>query len=170
MPGVLRPLSSDSGIPQIFSQILQQMNDTQAQLNGASTNTTRQTTDQYGNCVAIIGQLNQTVTEGAAWNTVSASVYAGVSVGTGLTGSGIGYLQSYVTTGTFSSGTNSITVTSATGFAIGMGIAGPGIPSGTTISNVSGTTITLSQNTTAAGSGVPVTAWIWRNTASLTYP
>lgn len=60
-------------------------------------------------------------------------------------------------TGTFSSSSTSITVSSATGIAVGMSISDTTnssyIPSGTVITAVSGTTLTISQATTHAGSG-----------------
>jgi autotransporter-associated beta strand protein len=59
-----------------------------------------------------------------------------------------GGYQSATYSGT--SGTNTITVNSNTGMQIGAFITGTGIPAGTTISNISGTTITLSANLTAA--------------------
>jgi hypothetical protein len=56
----------------------------------------------------------------------------------------------YATTATGTSGTNSITVASATGIAVNQSVEGAGIPAGTYVTVVSGTTITLSQNLTAA--------------------
>lgn len=57
------------------------------------------------------------------------------------------------TTATGSSGTNTITVASATGIAVSNGgfifAPGGGIPSGTVVTGVSGTTITLSKNLTS---------------------
>lgn len=47
-----------------------------------------------------------------------------------------------------------VTVTDATGIAIGQPVRGTGIPSGTTVLGISGTTITLSQGATASGTGV----------------
>lgn len=62
------------------------------------------------------------------------------------------------TTATWTNGSNQISVTSATGLAIGQYITGTGIPDQTTITGISGTTITLSANTTAGGSGTAVSA------------
>jgi hypothetical protein len=61
------------------------------------------------------------------------------------------------TTGTASSGSTSLTVASGTGIVEGQNVAGAGIAPGTTVQAISGTTVTLSQNTTAALSGTPVT-------------
>ena len=60
------------------------------------------------------------------------------------------------TTATTTSAANTITVASATGIANGQYIAGAGIPLGATVTGVSGTTITMSQNATASASGVAV--------------
>ena len=61
------------------------------------------------------------------------------------------------TTGTITSGTASLTVGSATGITSGMYVTGQGITPGTTVSNVVGTTVTLSANALAALSAAPVT-------------
>src|SRR5262249_47296151 len=52
-------------------------------------------------------------------------------------------------TGTTANGSPNVTVTSATGLVAGQNVAGPGIPAGTTILTIVGTTVTLSQNATA---------------------
>lgn len=124
--------------------------------------------DGYGNVTALSGLLNQVVTEGAAWNAASIpqSIYPGVEVSTGLTGSGLAVCKTFLTTGITNS-TTSVTITSATGFANGQSVAGPGIPPGTTYT-ISGTTLTLSQPATATASGDPITTWLWVNVASLT--
>jgi hypothetical protein len=54
------------------------------------------------------------------------------------------------TTATATSASTSMTVTSATGVATGMIVVANGVPVGTTVSNVNGTTVTLSAATTAA--------------------
>lgn len=63
--------------------------------------------------------------------------------------------QAAATTGTFLITSTSVTVASATGITNGMYVFGAGIPLGTTCT-ISGVTLTLSQNTTAAGSSVPL--------------
>jgi hypothetical protein len=57
------------------------------------------------------------------------------------------------TTANWTSGSNQITVASVTGIAAGAVVSGAGIASGTTVQGISGSVITLSANTTAAGSG-----------------
>ena len=58
-------------------------------------------------------------------------------------------------TGNTTSASASVTLTSSTsGIAIGDGVTGPGIPSSTTVSNLVGSTLTLSANATATASGV----------------
>lgn len=54
------------------------------------------------------------------------------------------------TTATGSSGVNTVSVASATGLTLGMEVSGVGITDGTYITGISGTTITLSANNTAA--------------------
>ena len=61
------------------------------------------------------------------------------------------------TTGTITSGTASLAVGSATGITSGMYVSGQGIAPGTTVSNVVGTTVTLSANAGATLSAAPVT-------------
>ena len=61
------------------------------------------------------------------------------------------------TTGTFTLGGNTITVANATGIIKGMTVTGAGIASNSTVTNISGTTITLTNNHTASGSGVTLT-------------
>jgi microcystin-dependent protein len=75
-------------------------------------------------------------------------------------GAGIGTVQVPIvinTTANITNGSNSIVVASSAGFVIGLVIIGSGIPVNTTISNIAGTTITLSQNATANLTGSPVT-------------
>ena len=60
------------------------------------------------------------------------------------------------TTGTITSGTTSLTVASATGIVAGMVVTGEGIAPGTTVSTISGTTVTLSANAGATLSSDPV--------------
>jgi uncharacterized phage protein gp47/JayE len=62
--------------------------------------------------------------------------------------------QAASTTGTTTSGSPTVTVTSGSGIATGQVVVGPGVPAGTTVSTVVGTTVTLSANATASGTGV----------------
>lgn len=64
------------------------------------------------------------------------------------------------TTGSISSGSNSLTVASATGINVGDFVVGEGIAPGTTVSAISGTTITLSGVVGAALSTDPVAFYI----------
>ncbi len=64
---------------------------------------------------------------------------------------------------TFSANSNTITVTSATGISIGSTASGSGVSG--TVTAVSGTTVTLSNKTTAAGSGVSVTFSVYNTGA-----
>jgi microcystin-dependent protein len=61
------------------------------------------------------------------------------------------------TTGTFNSGTNTITVASSAGIVKGMVVLGTGIDSNSTVTAIAGTTITTTKAATGNGSGVPLT-------------
>ncbi len=79
----------------------------------------------------------------SAWNN---------STGAWLSGSGFATsAPGILTTGTYAKTSTTVTVASSTGIATGAVVTGAGIPSGTTVSNVVGNTVTLSQATTAAG-------------------
>jgi hypothetical protein len=60
------------------------------------------------------------------------------------------------TTGSITSGTASLTVASATGIVAGMVVVGEGITPGTTVSSISGTSVTLSANAATTLSSDPV--------------
>jgi len=64
------------------------------------------------------------------------------------------------TTGSVTSGSTTLTVASATGLITGMYVIGEGIAPGTTVSNISGTTITLSGNAGSTLSSDPVGFYI----------
>jgi hypothetical protein len=57
-------------------------------------------------------------------------------------------------TGTTTTGSASVTVSSATGVTVSDRIFGAGIPTGATVTAISGTTLTISANATASASGV----------------
>jgi len=61
------------------------------------------------------------------------------------------------TTGTWSSGSNSVTLASGTGVAIGQAVTGAGMYPGTIVLAISGTSLTLSLNAFAAGSVTTLT-------------
>lgn len=163
MPGSQKPAMGAQSTFGWLQEVISTLLSRQAAIASQSTQFFK---DGYGNVTALTGLLNQTVTEGAAWNAVSGppSIYPGVEVSTGLTGSGIAVCQTFLTTGATHSNT-SVTVTSATGFANGMPVAGPGIQPGTTYT-ISGTTLTLSLPATATASGVPITTWSFVNLAA----
>ncbi len=68
--------------------------------------------------------------------------------------------QAASTTGSTTAGSPTVTVTSAAGIAAGQGITGPGVPDNTTVSGISGTTVTLSANATATASGVALAFFV----------
>jgi len=65
--------------------------------------------------------------------------------------------NTFTTTATTTSSSNIITVTSATGIVVNQSVFGLGIPPNTTVTNVAGTSITISNNATLSGTGVSVT-------------
>lgn len=74
-------------------------------------------------------------------------------------------------TGSVTSGSNSVTVTSATGLAVGQAFRGPGIPPLTTITAISGTTLTISANANATWSNQLYIAGspFWSENSALCY-
>jgi hypothetical protein len=69
-------------------------------------------------------------------------------------------------TGNTTSGSNSIaSLSTTTGFTVGMTVTGAGIPAGSVIINISGTTVTISQNATATATGVALTVAVVQNFA-----
>lgn len=131
--------------------------------------------DRYGNTTGLNGtDLNQTVTIGAGWLTSPLGPYpdgplAGVTVGTGLTGSGFAVQQNLATgliTTTAGSTSGSITTVHSGTFAanqmIGaadiadptLGTPVPAIAPGTYISSITGSgpySVTLSQKAVESG-------------------
>lgn len=97
------------------------------------------TTDSNGN-FALGGDY--TCTQGTQVYMVAVGGNPGQSVG-----------APFSTTATFGNRSNTITVTSATGIAIGQVVSGTGIATGTTVTNVAGTTISITPNTTARENG-----------------
>jgi len=84
-------------------------------------------------------------------NTDLSKLFAGV----GLTGAGIVNLSR---TGNISTGSNTVNnLSSTTNVVKGMAVTGTGIPVGTIITNISGTTLTLSQSATATQVGASLT-------------
>ncbi len=96
--------------------------------------------------------------------TGTATIAGGFDFGTNaLTGSGgvftlLGNTTTASTNSTWTSGASSVTVTSASGISPGMLVSTvTGIPSNTYVTSVSGTTVNLSNYTTAAGTAVGLT-------------
>jgi hypothetical protein len=83
MPGTLQPVGQNGITPAMWNTLIQQVNQLWAIVQGGATNNTMIVLDQYGNAVAIVGQLNQTVSNGAT------SGGGGTTAPTGLTGAGI---------------------------------------------------------------------------------
>jgi hypothetical protein len=69
-----------------------------------------------------------------------------------------------VTTANTNTSTSLTSVANTSGITVGMAVTGAGIPNGTTVSSISGTTVTLSAAATATAAGVQV-AFTWSLTA-----
>lgn len=93
-------------------------------------------------------------------NTANKFVYlrlvANASIPAGVVGGIEAAADQASTTGTASSGSTALTVASGTGIQVGQVVTGAGIAPNTTVAAVSGTSVTLSQNTTAALSATAV--------------
>lgn len=74
-----------------------------------------------------------------------------------------------VTTGNTHSNTTLDSLASASGIVVGQTVTGTGIPSGTTVSAISGTTVTLSQAATATATGVSITFSAQRRRGTATW-
>lgn len=169
-------------MPAMWSALIQSINNVARLSAGNTTNTTQQVLDAFQNATYIQGQLAATVTEGGGWSasgsSIGAKAIAGTQSATGLSGFGTAKCLYYpgannVSTGNTTmsytpvlTGSQTIVVVSATGFTNGMGVAGYGVPPGTTITNISGTTITISNYCTGtlAVTGVPCVVFAWSQT------
>lgn len=104
--------------------------------------------------IEVIGDPNQTIISSAN----SQSLLGGYSGAYLITHTLAPKAISFTATTDGSTG-NLTAVSSLTGLAVGQSISGTGIPLGSTITAVGATnTLTISQNTTASGSAVPMTA------------
>ena len=79
----------------------------------------------------------------------TAPIVALVATTTTAAGTKVSFLSSSHTTGSVTSGTQGLVVADGTNIAVGDAVFGTGIATGTTVSAVSGTSITLSANATA---------------------
>jgi hypothetical protein len=87
----------------------------------------------------------------AAGNVVDTDINTAIDSALTVSGTPVSTTATQATTGL-----NNFTVASATGIAAGMTVAGPGIPTGATVTEVSGTTVVISQGITAALATSPV--------------
>ncbi|KAA6459646.1 hypothetical protein DYQ86_16130 [Acidobacteria bacterium AB60] len=106
------------------------------------------------------GTISAQINNGGAANAgtpVYMRLVANGSIPAGVLGGLESTSDQVATTGTASSGSTALTVASGTGIQVGQAVTGAGIAPNTTVAAVSGTSVTLSQNTTAALSGTAVT-------------
>jgi autotransporter-associated beta strand protein len=130
-------------------------------LNGANTHTGG-TTMGGGTATLVLGNKSALGTGALSFNTTTGSI---ISASTALTGANAiannilfnSSVNSPVNAITGTSGNTTFTVTSASGLAVGMVVAGTGVPTGSTITNISGTTITINNALTANSSGTSYT-------------
>lgn len=184
MPATPRQVGREGGLPPFITALLQSIQGLQDRVRALEVGT-QQTNiiDQYGNTIVIAGQLNQTVTIGAAYQ------QPGVQVGTTLPATGqpnAGLaVQQNLATGTITTTAGSTTATlnstaSGTftnGQVIGAanvtdpssGVATPAITPGTTFT-ISGSTVTLSQAAAESGSAIYCAACNWYSLQTFTHP
>lgn len=168
MPGTPQPVGiGPNGLPPFWNAFLQATQGNQMAVNGlASGSSAGWVTDLNGNVTELYGaNLNQVVTIAAA------HLQAGVQVATGIPNGTAGHaVQSgpAITTITLTKGSASATVGAVTGAGLSAGqVIGaalvndpttgtptPAITPGTTISTVSGTSVTLSQNAAESGTSL----------------
>lgn len=182
MPGTPQPVVDPRWGPH-WTTIINAIRRTQQQTAAiASGQPAHNVLDQWGNTLYIVGQLAQVVTIGAGWDqTGTGGASAGVQVGTALPlsghpNTGIAKQSGLVTTTiSTTAGSASATVASAANMTVGMvigaadvndpanGVATPALkPSPpTTITGISGTTITLSQPAAETGTGLFCAACNW---------
>ena len=101
------------------------------------------------------GQINNSLQVGDIAYWVSTTI-----PGTAVGSYAVGALQNVIRIGEVMSFTSSSIGVTTTGIEIGMVVLGPNIITGTTVQNVSGTTVTLSQNAGAQIIPDPLTA-VW---------
>jgi hypothetical protein len=110
-----------------------------------------------GNEIALVGTTATTNAPNGNWSVAGVTsptvfTFYATNVPTGTIA-----VSQTATTATGVSSSNIITVASATNLVIGMLVSAAGVPTGTTISNIQGTVVTLSQNLTAALSTTSIT-------------
>lgn len=181
MPGTPSPVGvGPNGLPPFWNAVLAAIQQEQQATNGLQAGSYQTNlVDANGNTQVVIGQLNQTVTIGAAFQ------QPGVQVGTALPVAGqpnvgIAWQQGLITTTiTLTKGSASATVGTnsvGNGMVIGAatvadpttGVQTPAITPGTIVQSGGGTTsITLSQVAAESGSGLYCAACFWRSLPSL---
>jgi hypothetical protein len=115
-------------------------------------------------CDALVqGTINVYVQNGTPTG-AQGPVYLRVALNAAIPAAVVGGLEAVVdpnpVTGltiTTTSGSNSATVSSATGLVVGQIVSSANLPAGTSITAISGTTLTLSANATAGASGTAAT-------------
>lgn len=90
-----------------------------------------------------------------------------LTVNLGGAGGDLVLLNTFAKAGAITSGSATVTVTDATNLLAGMSITGTGIPADTLVSNVVGTTVTLSKNATATNAAAALTFYAAATTARL---
>jgi len=101
-----------------------------------------QATIPAGTSITAINGLVLTISQNTTGSGSAATIYFGITTIT--------------STGTWSNNSNTMTIANASNIISGMNVYATGVPTGTTISSINGSTLTLSQNTTAAGSSASV--------------
>ena len=176
MPGTPEPVGSAGGLNPWWNSILSAMRAstrTDAAIIAGRQQTN--TVDQYGNTLIVVGQLNQQVTIGAAFQKPGVQVTTGITSGQGQAvqqnlalgtitttkGSTAATLNS-TASGTFSNG---MLIGAANVSDPSSGVATPAIVPGTTFT-ISGSAVTLSQPAAESGTGLYCAACTWKQQTS----
>lgn len=167
MPGYPKPVGSNAGLPPIWNATMQGIQHAQRMNAALAAGATQGLLpDQWGNATEVYGSnLDQEVTIGATHGNAGVLVRTGIAAGT----SGRAVLSGpAITTITLTKGNTSATVGTVSGASLAAGqvigaanvndpssgTATPAITPGTTISAVSGTSVTLSQNAAESGTSL----------------
>lgn len=123
------------------------------------------TLQQTGQVTLGTGGTNWTLPTARGTNKYVLQIQGGASIWaesltapeiTVVTGNLNAYEAPLTPTGTWSDASTAVTLSDGANVQVGASVAGVGIANGTTVQAISGTALTLSQNSTAAGSGTPL--------------
>lgn len=166
MPGTPKPVGASGGLPVVWNAVTQKFQSLDSRVTALEGAHTPGVFDKWGNAVEVTGSnLNQIVTIGASHTVAGVKVATGIADGT----AGRAVLSGPATTTiTLTRGSTSATVGTVTGASLAVGqvigaanvndpstgTATPAITPGTTITAVSGSSVTLSQGAAESGTNL----------------